>query len=435
MTPVLGRRTVVALSGLMLLHAAILFLVIPLASRSLTSFYNQNTYADGYDQLAGNLVDGHGYRFYPDTAATLMREPGFPIFLAGLFLVFGKGITAVKVANLCLAVAAAWVMARLTLRVSTNPVAVIAAPLLFLFHPGTLIAESRGGVEILFLLLLLLFVATLYRALDRRHPAAYALSGAVLGVTVLVRSTPILFPAFLLVYLWLADRQVGWARAALNVAVMIAMMCAVLSPWIVRNYRLTGRFVPTASVVGVSAHAGQYICSNLTKNVQWSVLDRAAAAERMTIAREMGLPYKEVKDGYYQHFYASVDELTFSSALMKRVMQEYRASPLLFAQCAGSNVVNIWVAGKTWRSTYMNAAVQLPYLALAVAGIAAAVRGRRFLLIAPMVLLVVYYVAVYVPILAQARYSVPLVPFLSIFGALALGDWLGRGTGARAVTA
>ncbi len=40
---------------------------------------------------------------------------------------------------------------------------------------------------------------------------------------------------------------------------MVLAMMAVLSPWITRNYFLTGKFIPTASVLGVSAQAGQYI--------------------------------------------------------------------------------------------------------------------------------------------------------------------------------
>src|SRR5436309_1235118 len=53
-------------------HAVLLFWVIPRVSDRMTPFYNQNHFLDGYDQLAANLVQGNGYRFYPDTARTLM---------------------------------------------------------------------------------------------------------------------------------------------------------------------------------------------------------------------------------------------------------------------------------------------------------------------------------------------------------------------------
>ena len=68
----------------------------------------------------------------------------------------------------------------------------------------------------------------------------------------------------------------------------------------------------------------------------------------------------------------------------------------------------------------MNLVVQLPYLVLAILGTVLSVRNNRIRLVAPLALLIIYYVAVYVPILAQARYSVPLIPFLSILACLPL---------------
>jgi hypothetical protein len=68
----------------------------------------------------------------------------------------------------------------------------------------------------------------------------------------------------------------------------------------------------------------------------------------------------------------------------------------------------------------MNLIVQLPYIILASIGAVLAVRSNKLKLIAPLGLFIISYVAVYVPILAQARYSVPLMPFVSILACLTL---------------
>lgn len=401
-----------------IVHAVLLFVVIPQVSDRVTPFYNQDRFIDGYDQLATNLVQGNGYRFYPDTAKTLMREPGYPLLLAGLLLAFGSTFTAVKLANMLLALATAWLMTRLGRRISSNRILLVAPPLLFLFHPATLIAESRGGVEILFTFLVMLFVLALYTALENNTWSRYALAGAVLGLAVLVRSTPMLFPIFLLAYLLVIERQRTPKLAICrNIATMIIAMTAVLSPWIVRNYALTGRFVPTASVLGVSAHAGQYICTHLSEDKPWVLLDREAARERSKLALEQGYHFK---DGYYQGFYSTGDELSFSRYLAKRVFTAYEQNPLVCARCVAYNLFNFWFAGKSWMSTGMNVVVQLPYLILAAIGTVVCVKNKRFRTIGPFVLFIVYVVAVYVPILAQARYSVPLIPFLSILASIAL---------------
>ena len=399
-------------------NATLLFLVIPEVTGRLTPLYSQDIYPDGYDQLAANLVAGNGYRFFPETASTLMREPGYPLLLAVIFRTVGERLEAVKLMNMLFAFATALLMMRIIRRISTSHVLILGAPLLFLLHPAIVIAESRGGLEMLFGFLLALFCLTLFRAIASHRSWDYVLSGAVPGLTVVVRSTLILFPLVLLAYVLLLDRQQKSILAICrNIGLMILAMLMVLSPWIIRNFVVTGKFVPTASVVGVSAHAGQYICAHLSMNNSWVDLDEDAAREREKIAQELGYPFKR---GYYQVFYSSGDEIRFSNDLSRRVIGEYRRSPGLLIKCMSSNLFNLWFAGKTWKSTGLNLVVQLPYLLLAAIGTVVSVRSGRFKTIAPMVLIILYIMAVHMPILAQARYSVPLIPFLSILACIGL---------------
>ena len=403
-----------------IVNSIILFIVIPEVTNRIYAFYNQDEYADGYDQLASNLAEGHGYRVYPDTAPTLMREPGYPMLLAGIFVVFGRSLAAAKLANMFLAFAAAWLMTRIARKLSSSQLLILGSPLLFLFHPGTLIAESRGGVEVLFTFLLVLFLLTIYRAIESNRRWDYLVSGGVLGLTVLTKSTPMFFPLILLAYLLVFERKWSKPNICWNIALMVIAMFAVLSPWIIRNYLLTRKFVPTATVLGVSAHAGLYDNTHLSSDTSWALVDRAGARERRRLAQELGYPFKEVKEAYYQDFYSSKDEVEFSNYLVKRVMGEYERSPRLFMSCVSSNLFNLWFRGKTWISTAMNLVVQLPYLILAGMGAVLCVRNKQFKVIAPLVLFLIYIVAVYVPILAQARYSVPLIPILSILACITL---------------
>ena len=411
---------------IVIVHCAILLIVIPELGSRLAPAYNPDLFADGYDLLAANLSAGNGYRFYPETARTLMREPGFPVLLAGLFLVFGKNIVVAKVANIILALITAWLTARITKRLlpETPPRSTslfLVPSLLFLFDPGTLVAESRGGVEIVFGFLIALFIVTIYRAIDGNRLSDYVISGAVLGITALVRSTPMLFPMFFLAYLMYFERaRISKLVICRNVAVMIAVMIAVMSPWIIRNYSLTGRFVPAASVLGVSAQAGQYINTHLFDGKPWWLLDREASRERDRVATNLGLPFKDGSEGYYQTFYKSDDEIKFSEYLFGVVANEYKKSPMLFARCMGQNIFNFWFAGKTWMATAADALVQLPYLILAGIGIVYSVKSGRMRSIGPLVLFIAYIWAVHVPILAQTRYSIPLMPLICSLGAVGL---------------
>lgn len=412
-------KKVIALAfSAVMVHVLLLFVVFPSFNGHLNSSYNQDLFADGYDYLAANLLAGNGYRFYPETSLTLMREPGYPILLAGVRILFGDSFIAVMLVNMALALGTAWLLLKIVSRLTDRVWLILAAPLLFLFHPGTLVAEGRGGVEILFGFLVVLFFWTLVRAIEGERLRDYLLSGLVLGLSVAVRSVLILFPAFLFAYLLAGERaRVTVRTACRNIAVMALAMFAVLSPWIVRNYSLTGKFVPTASVLGVSAHAGQYICSHLSEGKPWWVLDREAALQRDEIATQLGYQFKS---GYYQCFYRTGDELAFSKVLLDRVVTEYKDFPALLPEVIIRNLFNFWFAGKTQMATTINLIVQLPYLLLAGIGVVVGLRDHKGRFVGPIVLLIGYVVAVSLPILAQARYSVPLVPFLVILGTFAL---------------
>ena len=417
-----GRRaTAIAVLFLVAVHLFLLFVILPRVGKSLRPAYNQQLAADGYDYLASNLASGHGYRFYPDTAKTLMREPGYPFILAGLLTVFGDHFIAVEMLNVVLALGTAWLIIRVMRKISSRRWPGFVAALLFLFHPGTLIAESRGGVEIIFGFLSLFFLLSLYRAFDRKRSLDFVISGLILGIALLIRSVPILFPVVVLGYMLVFLRsKISSLSACRNFAILVVTMLAVLSPWIARNYSLTDRFIPTASVLGVSAQAGQYICTHLSTGRPWWLLDREAGHERSRLATDLGYSFEDGSYGYYQTFYRTADELSFSKVLLGRVIAEYKQHPALFGEVVGRNLFNFWFAGKTQMATLANCVVQLPYLLLAVGGLIVGIRRRLGGIVIPIALYIGYIVAIYVPILAQARYSVPLIPLLSILGATLL---------------
>src|SRR5579859_456017 len=82
------------------INCAMVLVLIPKVSSYFGRSYNVSVYADGYDQLAANLAEGNGYRFYPDTAKTMLREPGYPMVLAAIFIAFGSNFTLVQLTNI-----------------------------------------------------------------------------------------------------------------------------------------------------------------------------------------------------------------------------------------------------------------------------------------------------------------------------------------------
>jgi hypothetical protein len=127
-----------------------------------------------------------------------------------------------------------------------------------------------------------------------------------------------------------------------------------------------------------------------------------------------------VQNSYYQDFYSTNDEVKFSNYLFKAVVREYEKSPMLYVRCVSSNLFNLWFRGKTTTATMMNVVVQAPYLILSILGLVLSIIDKQVREAVPMALLIIYLTAVYVAILAQARYSVPLIPYLSILACITL---------------
>ena len=412
------------------LHVTILFLVMPALGSRLHSSFGQESYPDGYDQLAANLASGHGYRFYAATASTVMREPGYPLILAGLYVLFGSSFTAVKMCNLVLAFGTALMMTPLARRTIGDgqwhglPLYLLPS-LLFLIHPGTILAECRGGVEIVFAFLIVLFIWLVCIAVDTKSNVVYAAAGIVLGIAVLVRSTPLLFPVFLLAYLLIACRSLeSRLGIVINIAAMSFAMFVTISPWIIRNYALTGRFIPTTSVLGVSAQAGEYINEHIVDGRPIWILDREAARIRDRLALNAGYKFEDGPQGYYQTFYRTSDEIAFSQHLAALTVQRYRENPVLFARCVAQNVVNFWFSGKTWTATALDVVVQLPYLLLALIGVFFHSKNANARIIGILPAFIAYLMLIHAPILAQARYSIPLIPLLSILAASGIASML-----------
>jgi 4-amino-4-deoxy-L-arabinose transferase-like glycosyltransferase len=407
------------LTAAFLLTAAILFLVLPRLGQVFASEYNLG-FTDGYDLIANNLVQGSGYRFEANASETMMREPGYPLFLAGAFKIGGYNIETGRWANWLLTIGIAFLMMRLTQMTTNDRTTSLIATLLLLFYPSTLVSEARGGGEILFILVVLVFMLSLHQAVAKGNRWRYLVAGLALGVVVQVRSTPLVFPFLLLLYLSLfAHGATARLKVILNVAVLVLGMMIVMVPWVVRNFMLVHHLVPTATVQGVALQEGLYTCQHLTFDDNFYTAQNQAGRTRAAIATELGLPFKGAY--YYQVFYDARDEWAFNKILFQRTEKEYVDHPALLAGCASMNLFNFWFLGKTWHATSLNMLVQIPLLVLALSGLHVLRRRGQLPRMGIMLTFVFCIVAVHLPTIAHARHSVPLVPFLVIPASVAIG--------------
>jgi 4-amino-4-deoxy-L-arabinose transferase-like glycosyltransferase len=427
MTPTAKARSITrGRTALLLLLAAIaiaikglaLFAAVPAFQALHPDEYQADMFPDRYDLIAANLIEGNGYRFFPDTAETTIRTPGFVLVLAGIFFAFGKSLAAVKAFNLVVSIITAWFVYRLGLRITRSTTVAVVASLLYFIYPGTILADSRGGIETLFTLSIAVFMLLLYRALESKKTTDYAAAGACFGAMMMVKSSPGLFPAALLIYLFAVRPNGGRVKAELaKFAVLVAVAFLVMSPWIIRNAELTGRFIPTMSIAGKAAFEGLYVVTNQHRGMEHHQILWEAVGQQFEIAKSMGLRFSD-KEPFFPQFYSTGDELRYYGRLGDLVEDEFRQHPGVLFQTIGYNAVAFWFQGRTARATLFNIILSAPFLLFGVVGLGLSI--LRKYPVAPLVLFMGTFYIAYLPILGVARYYIPLVPVISIFAAIAL---------------
>ena len=393
--------------------AAILFAGIPVLQRYAAGRYGIG-FTDGYNILAKNLANGDGYRWRADMEGTMIREPGFPLLLAAAFKIAGYSIEAARLLNLLLTMGIAVMLIALARRMTGgDPRAPVIAAMLFLLHPGTLIAEARGGIEILFIFVGFAFMLALYRAVEKGGLWRYLFAGLAFGVVVQVRSTPIAFPVLLLLYaLFTATGAKERLTAAFRVGVLVIGMGFVMVPWVVRNYRLAHEFVPVATLGGVGLQEGLYMCRNVSFGDDLTPVGNMAGRIRGKLARELGMRFEGA--AYLQTFYYADDEIAFNRILFETAREEYTRNPGLLVGCVGKNLFNLWFLGKTWDITKLNMLVQVPLLALVFYGLRIVWRRGDLRKMGILLAYVGSIAITHLLVVAEARYSIPLLAFLAI---------------------
>ncbi|MBI3866256.1 MAG: glycosyltransferase family 39 protein [Planctomycetia bacterium] len=219
--------------------------------------------AEGYWMLAKHIRRGEDYALY-DPPRYIERMPGFPLALAAGMKAFGGNVLKMRLMLAAVGTVACGLVYCLGRELFGRPVGLIACALAavsptFVVFSVLLLSETLFAAA---LLASLLAVAVLVRARRTETPPGIpawpaliaVLAGALCGVATLVRPTWILVgPAVAVIYVIRAGHG---QRRIINAGLLLAGLAAVLSPWVIRNARVAGHFVPTTLWVGPSLYDG-----------------------------------------------------------------------------------------------------------------------------------------------------------------------------------
>lgn len=361
----------------------------------------------GYDILATNLLQK---KMYGEWAPTAFRPPGYPLFLAGIYLVFGHSFTAVRLIQVGIDALTCVLVYAVGARLFDRRVAFLAAIGMSLYPLHIYMVGEFYSETFSFLMQL----AALWLAVwmvERRHWSIPLLLGVSLAATTLTRPTAALWIPFMV--LWIGFLPLPWKHKVRDAALVLLGLALLFGPWIVRNYIVFQEFIPIASLGGVGIWAGN---NPLSEGGGMSPDERTWGEG----APEWGWMGWE-----------GLSEAESSRRFLERGLSWIKENPLAFATLVPRKLLRLWsptsygVQFSRHANPLLTAVVLPPYLvflALAVGGMILSRRGwkEQFPLYALILGVNVLVALTY----AATRYGIAMAPCLCLYASVSL-DTLG----------
>jgi hypothetical protein len=384
-----------------------------------------------YDQYALNLVR-HGVfslsvsaPYYPGVT----RTPGYPAFLAVLYLIKTHSALLVQIAQYALVVVLAWLVYLLALQLTEARIARVSAFLTATYLPFLWFATSRLDT-VLALVLATLLVFVVLKARDRRDANwLWVAAGATLAANAYVRPDVAGLGVILTLGIVL-DARGRWVSRSrlLPPAIMLVTMVVGIAPWTVRNLSTTGSFVPLDASAGSSlmASADQYAG---TISYKFTVADWARYDAQ---SNAVTMPVSPLTNSTARQQVASDSALTEEA---RRIFSRQSIGGIL--KSIPRRIAYLWGTadftpeGTSW-SLIAHRLAQLQYALLGIFALAGLVMRRRTLLREwPLWITAAYLTALHLVFHVEGRYSLTARPMLFIYAATAVTASVQRIPGAR----
>lgn len=387
--------------------------------------------AASYHQMATDFARGA-----PLEDGACWQPPLWPLLLGVIYRICGISIVTAKILLACLGAGSCMLLCRLAGRLFSPRVGILAGLLLACYGPFVFFQTQllpTGPAVFLNLLALVLLLS----ARERGGWWRWLLCGAVVGAaTITVPNAIVLLPVMLGWELLSAERGKRLRPVLARGALMCAGVVLLIAPVTLRNYLVSGEFVPISTNGGINFYIGNNPEADRTiairPGVAWRRLTRSYLAQGSMTANE--------RNSYFWKrglSYLADDPRGFATGLGRKTLR------LLNAREIPRNV-DPHVHGRY--SSLLGALltragpIALPFGILAPLGVVGVLvslrragrpesRGQRLAVLAFGVLYGLSIVAFFV----SSRYRLPLAPIVVLFAAGGI-DWLWTELRGRTVT-
>lgn len=385
--------------------------------------------ARAYIEIAQNLADGKGFslgrsEYYAAEAhPTAYGDPVYPAFLAVIFMTLGDGLMNISVVQAILDTITCFLVFRIACVFVSRRLAAVLAALLYAVYMPFVLTTCTAMTETVGLFLTTLSFYLLALAF-RRGLWFFALAGAAMGLTILLKPAMLGFPFAVAVMLFAARRRTpGWLS---RIALYCAAAYLAVSPWTIRNYIVLDAFVPVATHGGSTLWGGTGPADGVTLG-GWSYPVDSKERNLTEHPRVPDVSEKTyLKITKFQERLAKMGEVERDAALKRAALKEIREHPGRYAFLGVKKVFRLWF--NLWHdfpastATKALAAGNAVILALAFLGY----RRRKIDENYRLVTLCVcgYLTLVSIATYAVVRYSYPGMVMLFVIAAGQAVSWL-----------
>lgn len=367
-----------------------------------------------------------------------LRPPGYSYFLALIYSIAGPGDLAPRIVQMTLGLVNILLAFSLGRILFGSGVALIFSALMaacwnLIYFEGELqppVLLVCGG---------LVLMRQLCRWANRPMIRLALSAGAVLGLLALIRPNILLFVPVLAIWLWrITRRQHQCHRGGLQVVAMLTTVVAVVAPATIRNYLVADEFV----IISCNGAINFYVGNNRTSDgVTTTIPD---LRELTGMARWSWLSYEQIVRGVERETGRSMKYAEVSSHFTQKALGYITRHPWKTIRLMARRAILFWGPDEITNNRVIHhdrqasatlsllpgfpTALSLGWLGM-LTFFGAAWKGEvhdkviapeqrnRVALSILALLFVLTYFASFLPFLVAARFRVPLMPFLLMFGA------------------
>ncbi|MBI4981625.1 MAG: glycosyltransferase family 39 protein [Candidatus Omnitrophica bacterium] len=371
--------------------------------------------SDEYRTYGENLVNYHIFSFSENNpkVPSTFRTPVYPFFIAVFYWLFGINDMPVFIVQCIISALTCLLVYFIALDLFDKRIA-FGSGLICALHPFLSWTATTLMTETLFTFIFTGAVLLFVKAFRYQRALLFFIGGILLGAATLTKPTSQFFFVYVLVFLLLLNPRKVFLK---NAFVFLLGFVILLIPWGIRNYRVTGEFIPISSGgKGVNLYLAT-VNENVYDDVKQQECHITAQKDPLYAEYLMGLSSGRVIYVEKKMWRAAL--VNIKNNPVSYILRRLRNHPFLWigssylVRLSNSSLFKIGSFGLLILKFVIIFFLHLlPIVVFLLTGLFLRSQWKRFAFV---YFVPFYFSFVHLPIHIETRYSIPAFPFILIF--------------------